>query len=85
MESEPTYQVLLTWSERQQMVMAAVPELPGCAAAGATYEAALAAIQEAVHLWIESTRRAGRGLPPCEKRPLAEEREQLVARATSAG
>jgi predicted RNase H-like HicB family nuclease len=85
METEPTYQVLLTWSERQQRVVAEVPELPGCTATGTTYEAALAAIQEAIHCWVETTRCAGHELPPREKRPLEEEREQFVARATSEG
>ena len=85
MGSEHTYQILLTWSEQQQRVVAEVPELPGCTAIGTTYEAALAAIQEAIHLWIETTRLAGRELPLSEKRPLVEEREQFVARATLEG
>lgn len=85
MESEQTYQILLTWSERQQAIVAEAPEIPGCAAIGATYEAALAAIQEALHRWIETAQRAGHELPKREKRSLAEERERLVARATVEG
>src|SRR5579885_776865 len=65
--------------------LAVHPELPGCTATGATYEAALASIQEAIHRWVETTRCAGHELPPREKRPLEEEREQFVARATSEG
>lgn len=85
MESEHTYQILLTWSERHRAVVAEVPELPTCTATGATYEAALAAIQEAVQHWIEIAQRAGQGLPERQKRPLVEEREQLVAQATAEG
>lgn len=85
MESEQIYQIILTWSERQQAVVAEVPELPSCTAAGATYEDALGAIQEALHRWIEANQRAGHGFPPREKRPLAEEREWLLARAMAEG
>jgi predicted RNase H-like HicB family nuclease len=85
MESEYSYQILLTWSERQQAIAAEVPELPNCTATGATYEAALAAIQEAMYRWIEAAQRTGHELPQREKRPLAEERERLVARATEEG
>lgn len=85
MKSEEVYQILLTWSERQQAVLAETPEVPGCTAVGATYEAALAAIQEKMRLWIESTQRAGHRLPQREKRPLAEEQERLVARIRAEG
>ncbi len=85
MKSEHTYQILLTWSERQQAVVAEVPELPGCTATGATYDAALEAIQEALRRWIKSNQHAGHGLPPRQKRPLAEEHERLVARARAEG
>lgn len=85
MESGYTYQILLTWSEQQQAIVAEAPELHGCTATGATYEAALAAIQKELHHWIETIQRRGHGLPPCEKRPLAEERERLLARTTEEG
>lgn len=85
MESQYTYQILLTWSEQQQTIVAEAPELHGCTATGATYEAALASIQEALHHWIEIIQRTGHGLPPREKRPLAEERERLLARTTEEG
>jgi predicted RNase H-like HicB family nuclease len=84
-ESEYVYQILLTWSERQHAVVAEVPELSGCTAIGATYESALVAIQETLHRWIESTQRAGHGLPPREKRPLTEAREYLMARVSVEG
>lgn len=85
MESDPKYQILLTWSEPQQTFVAEVPELLICRATGTTYGEALAAIQEAIHRWIEAAQRAGQVVLPREKRPLAEERERLVARATAEG
>lgn len=85
MESNLKYQILLTWSEPQQTFVAEVPELLTCRATGATYAEALAAVQEAIHRWIEAAQRIGQGIPPREKRPLAEERDRLVARATAEG
>lgn len=85
MKSEEVYQILLTWSERQQAVLAEAPEVPGCSAVGATYEAALAAIQEKMRHWVETTQRVGHRLPQREKRPLAEEQARLVARIRAEG
>ena len=36
------YEIILYWSEDDQAFIAEVPELPGCAADGATYQAAIA-------------------------------------------
>ena len=36
------YQIILTWSEKDQTFIAEVPELPGYAADGASYREALA-------------------------------------------
>ena len=85
MESDPKYQILLTWSEPQQTFVAEVPELLTCLVTGPTYAEALAAAQEAMHRWIEAVQRTGQELPPCKKRPLAEERERLLTRATAEG
>jgi predicted RNase H-like HicB family nuclease len=85
MKSDPKYQILLTWSEPQQTFVAEVPELLTCRATGATYAEVLAAIQEAIHRWIEAAQRAGQVVPSRQKRPLAEERERLVARASAEG
>ncbi len=85
MESNPKYQILLTWSEQQQTFVAEVPELLACRATGATYAEALEAIQETMHRWLEATKHAGQELPLREKRPLTEERERLLARASEEG
>ena len=47
-----------------------VPDLPGCASQGETYEEALANIREAIALYIESLRLEG--LPAPEARTRAE-------------
>ena len=50
--------------------MAEVPELPGCAAHGATQEATLASAQEAISLWIETAKEFGDPVPEPKGRRL---------------
>ena len=50
------YEVIIYWSDEDQVFVAEVPELPGCSAHGPTQEAALASAQEAIGLWIETAR-----------------------------
>jgi predicted RNase H-like HicB family nuclease len=40
-----------------------VPELPGCAADGATYQDALANAEVVIREWIETARELGRSIP----------------------
>lgn len=42
--SSPRYEIIIYWSEPDQAFVAEAPELAGCAADGATYQEALAAI-----------------------------------------
>ena len=42
MESKFRYEVIIYWSEEDQAFIAEVPELPGCAADGTTYQEAVA-------------------------------------------
>ncbi len=60
------YSIHITWREDDQSFTAIVPELVGCTAAGATHEAALAAIHPAIDAWIESARAAGHPIPEPE-------------------
>lgn len=85
MESDLRYQIILTWSEVLQRVVAEMPELPDCRTTGATYAEALAAIQDVAQRWIKTEERAGKEPPLREKRPLAEERERLLTHATVEG
>jgi len=57
------YEVIIYWSEEDQMFVAEVPELPGCAAHGPTQEAALASAQEAIRLWLDTAKEFGDAVP----------------------
>ena len=60
MPHNPHYEIILYWSEEDQAVIAEVPELPGCAADGATYQEALANVQTIITEWIETAQELGR-------------------------
>lgn len=57
------FEIIIFWSDEDQVFVADVPELPGCMAHGDTYETALAAVKEAISLWIETARATGRAVP----------------------
>ncbi|MFM9058543.1 MAG: type II toxin-antitoxin system HicB family antitoxin [Planctomycetaceae bacterium] len=63
MTEEPRYEVILFWSEHDQAMIAEVPELPGCAADGATYREALENVEIVIREWIETARSLGRPIP----------------------
>jgi predicted RNase H-like HicB family nuclease len=50
------YEIILYWSKEDQAFIAEVPELPGCAADGATYQDALANAEVIIREWIETAR-----------------------------
>ncbi len=57
------YEIILYWSKEDQAFIAEVPELPGCAADGATYQEALANAEVVIREWIETARDLGRPIP----------------------
>lgn len=57
------YEVIIYWSAEDEAFIAEVPELPGCAADGATYEEALSNVQTVIREWIETARELGREIP----------------------
>ena len=63
MQSEPRYEVIIYWSAEDEAYVAEVPELPGCAADGLTYEAALANVRVVIDEWIETAQQLGRTIP----------------------
>ena len=58
------YAIIISWSANpgDQVFVADVPELPGCAAHGETHEEALSNAQEAIALWLDTCDEDG--VPP---------------------
>ena len=63
MQSEPRYEVIIYWSNEDQIFVAEVPELPGCMAHGETKAEALANADEAVQLWLDTAVEFGDPIP----------------------
>jgi predicted RNase H-like HicB family nuclease len=63
MPNEPYHEVILYWSKADGAFIAEVPELPGGAADGPTYQEALAAVEVVMREWIETARELGRPVP----------------------
>lgn len=57
------YEMILYWSEVDQAFIAEVPELPGCAADGATYQEAVQNAEIIIQEWIETATELGRSIP----------------------
>jgi predicted RNase H-like HicB family nuclease len=57
------YEVIIYWSKDDQAFIAEVPELPGCAADGTTYQEALANVETIIQEWIETAKDLGRPIP----------------------
>lgn len=66
--ADPRYGVIIDWSEEDEAFIAEAPELPGCAADGATYEEALANVQAIIAEWIETATDLGRVIPEARGR-----------------
>lgn len=63
MEQSIRYEIVIYWSKDDELFIAEVPELPGCAADGATYQEALANAEVIIFEWIETARELGRPIP----------------------
>jgi predicted RNase H-like HicB family nuclease len=57
------YEIIIYWSNEDQIYVAEVPELPGCMAHGETQEHALKNVQEAIQLWIDTAKEFGDPIP----------------------
>jgi predicted RNase H-like HicB family nuclease len=57
------YEVIIYWSEEDGAFIAEVPELPGCAADGATDQEALANVEVVIQEWIETAKELERPIP----------------------
>jgi len=69
-QSKFRYEIIIYWSDEDQAFIAEVPELPGCAADGATYQEALAQAEVVIEEWIDTARQMGR--------PITEPRGRLM-------
>lgn len=63
MHSKYRYEIILYWSDEDQAFIAEVPELPGCAADGPTYQEALVNVEVVIDEWIETAKSMGRPIP----------------------
>ena len=57
------YEIIIYWSAEDDALIAEVPELPGCAADGETYQEALRNVEIVMQEWIETARELGRSIP----------------------
>lgn len=62
------YEINLYWSEEDQAFIAEVPELPGCAADGETYQEALQNVEVIMQEWIETAQELNRLIPEPRQR-----------------
>ena len=58
------------WSAEDSVFVAEVPELPGCMAHGDSQESALANVQDAIQLWIDTAVEFGDPVPEPKGRRL---------------
>ena len=64
------YEIILYWSNDDNIYIAEVPELPGCMAHGGTQESALKNINQAIELWIDTAKEFGDPIPEPKGRRL---------------
>lgn len=64
------YEIIIYWSDDDQVFIAEVPELPACAAHGDSHDAALSSCKDAIDLWIDTAKESGRPVPAPKGRRL---------------
>jgi predicted RNase H-like HicB family nuclease len=65
------YEVIIYWSEADKAYIAEVPELPGCAADGESYQEALANVEVIIQEWIGTAKELGRAIPRPRRRAVS--------------
>ena len=63
MKPEYRYEIIIYWSDKDQVFLAEVPELSGCIADGPTYRTALEAAEIVIEEWVATARELGRDIP----------------------
>ncbi|GAB6274420.1 MAG: type II toxin-antitoxin system HicB family antitoxin [Peptococcaceae bacterium] len=64
------YEIIIYWSDEDNIFVADVPELPGCMAHGHTEELALSNVKDAKQLWIDTAKEFGDPIPEPKGRRL---------------
>lgn len=64
------YEIIIFWSNEDDVFVADVPELPGCMAHGRTQESALKSAKQAIRLWIDTAKEFGDPVPEPKGRRL---------------
>jgi predicted RNase H-like HicB family nuclease len=62
------YELIIYWSDVDQAFIVEVPELPGCAADGETYQEAVQNVEVVIQEWIETAKELGRPIPESKGR-----------------
>lgn len=57
------YELIIYWSDVDQAFIVEIPELPGCAADGTTYQDAVQNAEIIIQEWIETAQALGRPIP----------------------
>jgi predicted RNase H-like HicB family nuclease len=57
------YEIIVYWSEEDNVFIAEVPELPGCMADVKTYQEALRNAEIIISRWIETAKKLGKQIP----------------------
>ena len=69
-KTEYRYEIILYWSEEDNPYIAEVPELPGCAADGASYSEAIRNAEVVIDEWVATAMEVGRPVPEPKGRRL---------------
>ena len=64
------YEIILHWSNEDEVFIADVPELAGCMAHGKTPEKTLKNVNQAIELWIDTAKEFGDSIPEPKGRGL---------------
>ena len=80
----PKYEIVIFWSDEDDVYVTYAPELPGCMAHGDTYEDALKSILEAMDLWLEVAREFKDRVPEPKVRQIAFEYPSAAAELPAA-
>jgi predicted RNase H-like HicB family nuclease len=57
------YEIIIYWSDEDRAFIAEVPELPGCAADGETYQQAVSNVEVIIQEWLDTAIELGRKIP----------------------